>query len=270
MELNSWGLALTLSLLAGLSTGLGGLFVLFLKNVNTKLLSISLGFSAGIMIYISFMEILPEAKLQLVSELSESAGGWITLASFLAGILLIAVIDKLIPSHENPHEIRQIHEVCQYSDSTTKPHLMRTGLLTAVAITIHNFPEGMATFISGISHYKLGIAVAIAVAIHNIPEGISVAIPIYCATGNRRKAFFFSLLSGITEPLGAVIAFLFLAPFLSELLLGILFAAVAGIMVYISFDELLPTAQQCGEHHLVIYGLFAGMLVMGVSMQLLL
>lgn len=158
---------------------------------------------------------------------------------------------------------------CQYSDTAATHNLMRTSILTATAITIHNFPEGMATFISGISQYKLGVAIAIAVAIHNIPEGIAVAITVYGATGSRRKAFLFSILSGITEPLGAILAFLFLAPFISEMLLGILFAAVAGIMVYISFDELLPTARQYGEHHLAIYGLLAGMLVMGISIQIL-
>lgn len=270
METSNWGLALILSLLAGLSTGLGGLFVLFLKSVDTKLLSISAGFSAGIMIYISFAEILPDAKLQIISELGESSGGWITLASFIAGIILIAAIDRLIPSYENPHEINEIQEVDKYpSDVKTHP-LMKTCLLTVTAITIHNFPEGMVTFISGISQYKLGIAIALAVAIHNIPEGIAVAIPSYIATGSKRKAFLFSLLSGITEPLGAILAFIFLAPFLSGTLLGILFAAVAGIMVYISFDELLPTAEHYGEHHLAIYGLFAGMLVMGIGIQILL
>ena len=269
MEISNWGLALILSLFAGLSTGLGGLFVLLLKTTNKKFLSVSLGFSAGIMIYISFMEILPEAKFQLISEMGENAGGWITLASFLIGIILIAAIDRLIPSYENPHEIRQIEEACQYSGNTETQKLMRTSILTATAITIHNFPEGMATFISGISQYKLGVAIAIAVAIHNIPEGISVAVPVYCATGSRRKAFLYSILSGITEPLGAILAFLFLAPFISETLLGILFAAVAGIMVYISFDELLPTARQYGEHHLAIYGLLTGMIVMGISIQIL-
>jgi ZIP family zinc transporter len=146
---------------------------------------------------------------------------------------------------------------------------MKTSVLTAIAITIHNFPEGLVTFVSGMSQPKLGIAIAIAVAIHNIPEGIAVAIPAYCATGSRKKAFLYSLLSGAAEPIGAVFAFLFLAPYINELMLGLIFAGIAGIMIYISFDELLPTARQYGEHHLTIYGLLSGMLVMGISLQFL-
>jgi ZIP family zinc transporter len=152
--------------------------------------------------------------------------------------------------------------------SNKSQKLMKTSMLTALAVTVHNFPEGLATFVSGISEPKLGIAIAIAVAIHNIPEGIAVAIPVYCATGSRRKAFLMSLLSGLTEPLGAILAFLFLAPFINDVVFGLLFAAIAGIMVFISLDELLPTAREYGEHHLSIFGLIAGMLVIGISLLL--
>jgi zinc transporter, ZIP family len=269
MESNNWILALTLALLAGLSTGIGGLFVLLFRTTNRKFLSVALGFSAGIMIFISFMEILPDAKAHLVAGLGDEKGGWMVLVAFFAGILLIAAIDKLIPAPENPHEMHNIEEVDR-CDVTIKAHkLMKTSILTAIAITIHNFPEGLVTFMSGMSEPKLGIAIAIAVAIHNIPEGIAVAIPVYCATGSRRKAFVYSLLSGAAEPLGAVFAFLFLAPFINELVLGFIFAGIAGIMIYISFDELLPTARQYGEHHLTIYGLLSGMLAMGISLQFL-
>ena len=269
MEPNNWILALSLSLFAGLSTGIGGLFVLLFRTTNKKFLSVALGFSAGIMIFISFMEILPDAKTNLISSLGKNVGGWITIVAFFGGILLIAAIDKLIPAGENPHEMHSIEEVesCRVAPNPHK--LMKTSILTAVAITIHNFPEGLVTFVSGMSQPKLGIAIAIAVAIHNIPEGIAVAIPVYCATGSRKKAFFYSLLSGAAEPLGAVFAFLFLAPYINDLMLGVIFAGIAGIMIYISFDELLPTARQYGEHHLTIYGLLSGMLVMGISIQFL-
>ena len=268
METNNWIFALTLSLCAGLSTGLGGFLVLLFRTTNKKFLSVALGFSAGIMIYISFMEILPDAQSHLILSMGEKTGGWITLLAFFTGVLFIAVIDKLIPTFENPHEMHMIEEADECEVSAEAQRLMRTSILTALAITIHNFPEGLATFISGISQPKLGIAIAIAVAIHNIPEGIAVAIPVYCATGSRKKAFYYSLLSGAAEPLGAVLAFLFLAPYINEMVLGFIFAGIAGIMVYISFDELLPTARLYGEHHLTIYGLLSGMLVMGISLLL--
>lgn len=269
MGVETWILALILALLAGLSTGIGGLFVLMFRTTNKKFLSVALGFSAGIMIYISFMELLPDAKKHLGNTMGEDQGGYLALVAFFIGIALIAAIDKFVPERENPHEIHNIEEI-EKCDIVPGAHkLMKTSVLTAIAITIHNFPEGMATFVSTVSQVQLGVAVAIAVAIHNIPEGIAVAIPAYCATGSRRKALLYSLLSGAAEPLGAVFAFLFLAPYLTNTLMGLMFAGIAGIMVYISFDELLPTARQYGEHHLTIYGLLSGMLVMGVSLQLL-
>ncbi len=271
MGTNNWIFALSLALLAGLATGLGGLLVLLFRTTNKKFLSVALGFSAGIMIYISFMEILPDAKSNLMQSMGAKTGGWVTLLAFFAGILLIAAIDKLIPTFENPHEIHSIEEIekCEIFPQSQKHKLMKTSILTALAITIHNFPEGLVTFMSGMSEPKLGIAIALAVAIHNIPEGIAVAIPVYCATGSRKKAFYYSLLSGAAEPLGAVFAFLFLSRYMNDTVMGIVFSAIAGIMIYISFDELLPTARQYGEHHLTIYGLLSGMLVMGISLLLL-
>lgn len=268
MHYSTLVLPLVLSLFAGLSTGLGGLFVLLFRKTNVKFLSVALGFSAGVMIYISFVEILIEVKVHLVKSMGEKNGEWLVLFAFFAGIMLIALIDKLIPEPENPHEVHKIEEadICVMSNKSQK--LMKTSMLTALAVTVHNFPEGLATFVSGISEPKLGIAIAIAVAIHNIPEGIAVAIPVYCATGSRRKAFLMSLLSGLTEPLGAILAFLFLAPFINDVVFGLLFAAIAGIMVFISLDELLPTAREYGEHHLSIFGLIAGMLVIGISLLL--
>ena len=142
------------------------------------------------------------------------------------------------------------------------------GLFTALAIGIHNFPEGLATFIAALNDTGLGIAIAVAIAIHNIPEGIAVSVPIYYATGSKKKAFWYSFSSGLAEPVGAMIGFLILMPFLSPLLFGMIFAGVAGIMVFISIDELLPAAQEFGEHHLSIYGLIAGMMVMAMSLLL--
>lgn len=268
MSSNNILLAFALTLFAGLSTGLGGLFVLFSKKTNPKILSIILGFSAGVMLYVSFVEILNEARTYLVESLGAKVGLWAVTGGFFAGILLIAIIDKLIPSVENPHETYTVDENTKCDVDVKNKKLMRVGLFTALAIGIHNFPEGLASFTSAIKDPSLGIAIAIAIAIHNIPEGIAVSVPVFCATGSRRKAFRLSLLSGLAEPLGGLIAYLILMPYLNDIVFGILFAAIAGIMVFISLDELLPTAREYGEHHLSIFGLVGGMMVMAISLLL--
>jgi ZIP family zinc transporter len=258
--------AFLLTLFAGLSTGIGSALAFFTKKTNTRFLSISLGFSAGVMIYVSFVEIFFKANESLTSVLGEDKGSWATVAAFFGGILFIAIIDRLIPNVENPHEVKKVEDMDQ---KVKNPKLMRMGLFTALAIGIHNFPEGLATFTAALSDPELGLAIAIAIAIHNIPEGIAVSVPVYFATGSRKKAFTLSFLSGLSEPVGALIGYLILMPFMSEMVFGILFASVAGIMVFISLDELLPAAREYGEHHLSIYGLLAGMAVMAISLQLL-
>ncbi|MDY0253245.1 MAG: zinc transporter ZupT [Tenuifilaceae bacterium] len=263
-ELNDILIAFGLTLFAGLSTGIGSAIAFFTKHTNTKFLSVALGFSAGVMIYVSFMEILTKARESLVEAAGYTSGSWITVGSFFAGIALIAIIDKLIPSAENPHEIKLVEEADKKPQKDKK--LMRMGMFTALAIAIHNFPEGLATFTAALTDSSLGIAIAVAIAIHNIPEGIAVSVPIVYATGNKRKAFTLSFLSGLAEPVGALVGYLILMPFLTELTFGILFAGVAGIMVFISIDELLPAAREYGEHHLSIYGLIGGMAVMAVSL----
>ncbi|MDX9769997.1 MAG: zinc transporter ZupT [Tenuifilaceae bacterium] len=263
-ELNDILIAFGLTLFAGLSTGIGSAIAFFTKHTNTKFLSVALGFSAGVMIYVSFMEILTKARESLVEAAGYTSGSWITVGSFFAGIALIAIIDKLIPSAENPHEIKLVEEADQKPQKDKR--LMRMGVFTALAIAIHNFPEGLATFTAALTDPSLGIAIAVAIAIHNIPEGIAVSVPIVYATGNKKKAFTLSFLSGLAEPVGALVGYLILLPFLTELTFGILFAGVAGIMVFISIDELLPAAREYGEHHLSIYGLIGGMAVMAVSL----
>lgn len=261
--------AFGLTLFAGLSTGIGSAIAFFTKRTNKKFLSVALGFSAGVMIYVSFAEILVHAREELVGELGVRLGNWINVIAFFGGILVIAIIDKLVPSYENPHEIRLVEEMKSDVDHQNRK-LIRMGLFTALAIAIHNFPEGIATFAAALTDPAIGIAIAIAIAIHNIPEGIAVSVPIYFATGNKKKAFTLSFLSGIAEPVGAIIGYLILMPFLNPMVMGILFAAIAGIMVFISLDELLPTSREFGEHHLSIYGLIAGMVVMAISLLLFL
>jgi len=260
--------AFLLTLLAGLSTAIGSLIAFFTKTTNKKFISVTLGFSAGVMIYVSMVEILPDSKMQLTSLLGAKLGAFVAAASFFGGIFIMALVDKLIPSYENPHEVHGVEELSLPMKKITTCKLMRTGKLVAIGITIHNFPEGIATFSSALHSVTLGLPIALAIALHNIPEGISVSIPIYCATGSKRKAFFYSMLSGLSEPLGAVIAYFTVIRFLNGPIFGIMFAAVAGIMVFISFDELLPASREFGEHHLSIYGLVTGMLVMALSMFL--
>ncbi len=262
--MNSFWEALLLTLLAGLSTGIGGMVVFFAKTIDTRVLAVSLGLSAGVMIYVSLVELLHEAAGLLSAAYGAKAGLLYAILSFFGGILLIAVIDKLIPCDENPHEI-----ACPADPGKRRDHaLRRTGLVTALALGIHNFPEGMAAFVSASQSPRLAIPIIVAIAIHNIPEGIAVAMPIYCATGSRRIAMRYSILAGLAEPLGAVICYFILLPFISEVLYGVLFAVVAGIMVFISLDELLPSARIYGEHHLSMYGLVGGMAVMALSLWL--
>lgn len=260
-------IAFGLTLFAGLATGIGSLIGFLSKKFNPKFLATSLGFSAGVMIYVSFVEILKKANASLLIEYGEKMGHWMTALGFFAGIALIAIIDKLIPSGENPHEIEKTN-MNNPSDKHVK--LMRMGLFSALAIGIHNFPEGLATFMAALSDPTLGITIAVAIAIHNIPEGLAISTPVYFATGSRKKAFVLSFLSGLAEPIGALIGYLLLKQFIGDALFGFVFAGVAGIMVYISLDELLPTAEEYGEHHLAIYGLIAGMVVMSLSLLLML
>lgn len=269
MEIKTLLFAFGLTLFAGLSTGIGSALAVFTKRTNTKFLSLALGFSAGVMIYVSFVEIFFKGKEILTDPAiyGEKQGTLITVLAFFGGMALIAIIDKLVPSVDNPHEMHKVEEM---SGELKNKRLARMGILTALAIAIHNFPEGLATFTAALSDPSLGIAIAVAIAIHNIPEGIAVSVPVYFATGSRKKAFWLSFASGLAEPVGAVVGYLLIMPFIGndQILMGVIFAGVAGIMVFISLDELLPAAEEYGEHHLSIYGLVAGMAVMAVSLLL--
>jgi zinc transporter, ZIP family len=251
-------IAFFLTILAGLSTGIGSAIAYFINKPKIIYLSFSLGFSAGVMMYVSFVELLPQAL--------DSVGEIVALVAFFFGMLFIGFIDMIIPEQKNPHSYSGLsNDAAAPVDNT----LLRTGLFTALAIGIHNFPEGLATFGTALSDIKLGVVIALAIAIHNIPEGISVSIPIFYATKDKRKAFTYSFLSGVAEPIGAVIGFLILMPFLSGGILYSLLAFVGGIMVYISIDELLPIAHQYGHGHTVILGVVFGMFLMAVSLLLL-
>ena len=251
-------IALLLTLFAGLSTGIGGLLALLAKHTNKNFLSLSLGLSAGVMLYVSFMELMPIALNSLSNNYGVKQGTFFMILSFFGGMLLITLIDFLVPKSTNPHEIHNVEEMSQ--SESIKNGLHHTGLVTALTIAIHNFPEGIATFMSSLGSMD--------VAIHNIPEGIAVAVPIYHATNSKRKAFWLSLSSGLAEPIGALAAFFFLMPYWTLVTHGIIMAAVAGIMVFISLDELLPSAEKYGKHHLSIIGVVSGMSIMALSLYL--
>jgi zinc transporter, ZIP family len=294
-------IAFGLTLFAGLATGIGSILAFTAKRTNYRFLSITTGFSAGVMLYVSFVEILLKGSEALEEAYGATTGNWINVAAFFGGILLIGLIDNLIPAAKNPHESRselarstltkeeqplptgelaiqagiKVAEVSKDKELEQK-NLLRMGLFTALAIGIHNFPEGLATFLAALEDPGLGVAIAIAIALHNIPEGISVSVPIYYATGNRKKAFLYSFFSGLAEPVGALVAYFLLRLFISAdnggfppQIMGILFAMVAGIMVYISLDELLPTSRAYGKGHDSLLGLIGGMAVMALSLLIM-
>ncbi|MBN2723711.1 MAG: zinc transporter ZupT [Deltaproteobacteria bacterium] len=257
--------ALLLTTFAGLSTGVGSAIAFFSRQTNKKFLSVALGFSAGVMIYISFVELYPLSWEYLGKSHSQSIAKTLALVSFVSGMILSAFIDFLVPDYENPHEARDIPP----EDYEQKKAMMRLGIMSALAIGIHNFPEGIATFAAAYSSPTLGVSIAIAVAIHNIPEGIAVSVPIFYATGSRKKAFWYSFLSGIAEPVGAIVAFVALRTLFNDSVMGYIFGAVSGIMVFISLDELIPTAKKYGEGHWSVYGLIAGIIVIAFSLLIL-
>ena len=276
MEPNHPVYAFLLTALAGLCTGIGSVLAFFTHRTNRNFLAGSMGFSAGVMIYISMVEILPKGRISLAAAWGDKTGAWAAVLAFFGGMALMAVIDKLVPAPENPHEQHAVEEIDSYGpdrprklqDPAVSAHMLRMGLFTALAIGIHNFPEGMATFVVALREPTMGMAIAFAIAIHNIPEGIAVSVPIFYATGSRRRAFLYSFLSGVAEPVGAAVGGVFLIRYVGDALFGVLFASVAGIMVFISLDQLLPTAEKYGEHHLCTYGLVAGMALMAVSLML--
>ncbi len=298
---NVW-IAFGLTVFAGMGTGVGAVIAFFAKRTNYRFLSVATGFSAGVMLYISFVEIFFKGAEALAVAYGEALGNSVNVAAFFAGILVIGLIDNFVPEAENPHEthteaaaapLRGDAQLPDQPAETVSRHqhseavhlekaasdddeLLRTGLFTALAIGLHNFPEGLVTFLTALQDPGLGAAIAVAIALHNIPEGISVSVPIYYATGDRRRAFFYSVISGLAEPVGAMIAYLLLRLAVGDVngalppqVMGVLFAGVAGVMVYIGLDQLLPTSRAYGEGHDSIFGLVAGMLVMAVSLLLL-
>ena len=271
--------ATILTLIAGSATGIGGALVLFKKKISSNFLAGALGLSAGVMIFISLAELFPEAQA-MITATGMPHGKIFVLLAFFVGMGIITLIDFAVPDYENPHEASGLSldtrtaAVGVLEQAGNEKALHRLGLMSALAIAIHNFPEGIATFIGALNDPEMGAGITFAIAIHNIPEGIAVAIPIYYATKSKGKALLYATLSGLSEPVGALLCWGIAAIFGVELTGGspafpLVLAAVAGIMIYISLDELLPTAEKHGKHHIAITGVIGGMAIMGISLLIM-
>jgi len=260
-------LAFSLTIIAGLTTTLGGFISFFIRKYNLKVLAIGLGFSAGAMIYISLVELLKESHNILEPVFGAKYSGLIVTLSFCIGIAISTIIDYLLPNH---FEIKQVVGQKKKKIKTKRQHrLWRVGIFTCAIITIHNFPEGLTTFSTAMINPVLGFSVALAIAIHNIPEGISIALPVYYSTGSKKKALFYTFISGLSEPLGAVVGYFFMDFIFQETAFGMIIAITSGFMVYITFDQLLPTAREYGKNHLSVIGIILGMIIMALSLNLL-
>ena len=238
-----------LCLIAGLSTLLGSLFI-FIKGNKQNIIKCALAFASGVMLSVSIFDLIPESLTMFQSTTKNSIFFNITIFITI-GLIIPLFVDKVLPNK---------------LDQNSK--LYKLGIFTMIAIIIHNIPEGIATYISSETNLKLGIKVTIAIAMHNIPEGISIAMPVYYATKNKKKAIGLTFISGMSEPLGAFLAFLFLKPIINNTIMGALFAIIAGIMTYISIIELLPTALQYKEKKKTIISFLIGILFMYVNHML--
>lgn len=264
-------LSFLLVLFVGLTMGLGSLFSFLIKDENKKLLSLSLSFSAGIMIYISFMEILPEGIHLIEEVIPGTKGHIIALASFFGAIIFTAFLEKAVHSMggHHHHDLDEVHSHAEGlgEEEMDRGHLEKLGLMTAISIAIHNIPEGLAVFTAGLKDITIAIPLAFAVILHNIPLSIAIAVPIYYSTKSRKKAFIYPLLVGLCQPLGALVGYMIFSNYLNDLLFGILFAMISGIMIFVSLDELLPASQQYEDHHFSVYGTVLGMFVMALSLM---
>lgn len=258
-------IALLITTLAGLSTVGGGFLTFFVKRNNLRVLSTGLGFSAGVMLFIALYAILHESQDFLAGTFHGKAQ-LITFISFFIGAGLASLVDYLLPAHIGTGLLEQSDEPTP--EQLNNPKISKAGILTAIAISIHRFPEGLATFLVASADLKLGIPFAVAIAIHNLPEGIAIALPVYHSTGKKRLAIFYTFIAGLAGPIGALIGLALTEVFLPQVAVGMMFGAVSGIMVYISLDTLLPLAREYGDNHQVMIGIISGMFFISLSLLL--
>ena len=252
-------LAFAVCAAAALFTVVGSALVLNADRANPRMLAFGLAFAGGAMVYVSLVEIFAKSQTAFAQVMDAKSAYTAATVAFFCGILLLAVIDRLVP---NPHEGMDGEEISH------TPNVGRVGLLAAAAITAHNFPEGLATFFATLENPVVGLPLAMAIAIHNIPEGVSIAIPIYYATGSKRKAVLATAISALAEPAGALIGYLVLAPFLSPMVFGAVFGVIAGVMVFLALDELMPEAKRYSKGHEAAYGMVIGMAALALSLVL--
>ena len=275
----SYLMALLLSTFAGLSTVIGGFVTFFIKENSLKFLSFGLGLSAGVMLFISLVDLYPNACEMLKNQMGENFV-WLAIIFFALGILMAVLIDFFIPDHiQGQMFTKQIGANEKKIDSADGEKdenaiisigkIKKAGILTAIVVAIHNLPEGLATFFLTTQDVMLGLGIVFAIAIHNIPEGMAISIPVYQATHSKRKAFWYSFLSGMAEPVGGVIGFIVIKTLFPNLCIGVLFALVAGIMTYISIDTLLPLSKDYDTGHYSIRGVVFGLIIMGITLILL-
>ncbi|WP_373505267.1 zinc transporter ZupT [Aestuariivirga sp.] len=255
----NFAIALAVCAAAALSTVLGSLFVVFAKEPNPRLLSFGLAFAGGAMVYVSLVEIFWKADSSFAVLYDPKQAYIYATLSFFAGVLLLVLVDRFVP---NPHG------AISSSNGDSQNHIKRVGLLAAVAITAHNLPEGLATFLATLESPVVGVPLAAAIAIHNIPEGVSIAIPVYYATGSKKKALLATCVSALAEPAGALIGYAVLAPFLTPSVFAVVFGMIAGAMVFLALDELLPTAKRYAKGHETVYGMVCGMAALAASLVL--
>ncbi len=246
--------AILLSLVAGFSTMLGAVGIFSKNGSSKKVVTFSLGFAAGVLISITFTELIPQSQALIGGTFGKRPSVLLVVGCLVAGMLMTYAIDRLIPHHESLESGDKVHE-----------NLFRTGVVSMLAIAMHNLPEGIATFMAGYKDASLGVSIAIAISLHNIPEGISVAIPIYAATGSKKRALYYTFLSGIAEPAGAILAFLILRPIINDLFLGVVFSLISGVMLYVAIEEMIPSSRQYGHTRLALFSSFAGICLMPIT-----
>lgn len=263
--------AFLFSVIAGLSMVAGSCLVFIGRGTDRNFMSVSLGFSAGVMICLSVMDIFPEACEHFEESGSFSNSTAAAAVSFFCGIVFMVIVGRIVSLSGHSHGgcAHGGHGSHSGGCVENSRNLMNAGIMTAVSFAAHNFPEGLTTFISALQGINVAVPIVIAIAIHNIPAGIAIAAPIYNVSGSGAKALKYSFLSGMAEPAGALAGWLALMPFMNDAVFGVMFAAAAGIMIYISVDELLPSSAEYGSHKLGMTGFIAGMAVMALSLILL-
>ncbi len=222
-----------------------GTIPIFVKFKNEKkIISSSLAFAAGIMLLVSIIELVPEGINYLKTNYHGIILISISFLSIMFGIFISTKIDK-------------------YIDKVNDSYLYKVGIITMIVIIIHNIPEGIITFIVSSNNIKLGITLSLAIAMHNIPEGISIAFPIYYYTRSYKKAFLYTFICALSEPFGALIAYLFLKP--TFITLGIVYSIIAGIMIHISIYELLPSVTKYKRYRTIYLFYILGLILVLIN-----